>query len=61
VTLGAVIAGFSAPALIDTFGWRSIFIAGGIPRLVIAALLAVGVPGSLRLLVAQRPNDPRTP
>jgi AAHS family 4-hydroxybenzoate transporter-like MFS transporter len=59
VALGAVIAGFVAPVLIDAFGWRAIFIAGGVPPLFIAALLAVGVPESLRLLVAQKPNDPQ--
>jgi MFS transporter, AAHS family, 4-hydroxybenzoate transporter len=59
VALGALIAGFLAPVLIDAFGWRSIFIAGGVLPLVLAALLGVSIPESLRLLVAQRPNDPR--
>jgi AAHS family 4-hydroxybenzoate transporter-like MFS transporter len=59
VALGALIAGFTAPALIAAFGWRSIFLVGGVVPLFIAAALYVWIPESLRLLVAQRPADPR--
>jgi MFS transporter, AAHS family, 4-hydroxybenzoate transporter len=61
VALGALIAGFLAPALIDAFGWRSIFVVGGILPLVVAGVLVVAIPESLRLLVARRPGDPRIP
>ena len=61
VALGALIAGFVAPALIDAFGWRSIFFAGGVLPLAVAVILAVAIPESLRLLVARRPGDPRIP
>jgi AAHS family 4-hydroxybenzoate transporter-like MFS transporter len=61
VALGALIAGFIAPVLIDGFGWRSIFVAGGVLPLVLAIVLALAIPESLRLLVARRPGDPRIP
>jgi MFS transporter, AAHS family, 4-hydroxybenzoate transporter len=61
VALGALIAGFVAPALIDAFGWRSIFFVGGVLPLAIAVILALAIPESLRLLVARRPGDPRIP
>jgi MFS transporter, AAHS family, 4-hydroxybenzoate transporter len=59
IALGAFIAGFSAPALIEVFGWRSIFLVGGILPLLLSGLLLLWIPESLRLLVAQRPNDRR--
>jgi AAHS family 4-hydroxybenzoate transporter-like MFS transporter len=59
VPLGALLAGFTAPLLLDAFGWRSIFVVGGALPLVIAVLLFAFLPESLRLLVAQRPKDPR--
>ena len=61
VALGALIAGFVAPALIDAFGWRSIFFVGGVLPLAVAVILALAIPESLRLLVARRPGDPRIP
>jgi AAHS family 4-hydroxybenzoate transporter-like MFS transporter len=61
VSLGAVIAGFAAPVLIDTFGWRSIFFVGGALPVIVAGILALAVPESLQLLVAKRPGDPRIP
>jgi AAHS family 4-hydroxybenzoate transporter-like MFS transporter len=60
VPLGAVIAGFVAPMLIDAMSWRAIFLAGGLLPLALAVLLFAFVPESVRLLVAQRPKDPRS-
>jgi AAHS family 4-hydroxybenzoate transporter-like MFS transporter len=59
IALGALIAGFVAPALIDAFGWRSIFIVGGVLPILVAGVLVVYIPESVRLLFAQRPEDPR--
>ncbi|SFV07898.1 MFS transporter [Pseudoduganella namucuonensis] len=56
VALGAFSAGFSAPALIGHFGWRSLFIIGGILPLVLGVLLLFALPESLRLLVAGKPG-----
>jgi AAHS family 4-hydroxybenzoate transporter-like MFS transporter len=59
VPLGALIAGLVAPILIDAASWRAIFLAGGILPLVLSVALLAYVPESVRLLVAQRPTDPR--
>jgi len=59
IALGALIAGFLAPTLIEAFGWRSIFIVGGVLPLIVTMLLAVYIPESLRLLVAHRSGDTR--
>ena len=59
VPVGALIAGLIAPMLIEATSWRAIFLVGGILPLCLALLLFAYVPESVRLLVAQRPNDPR--
>lgn len=61
IALGALIAGFAAPPLIDAYGWRAIFMVGGALPLLLALLLLAYIPESIRLLVAQRPSDPRIP
>jgi len=53
VPLGGVLGGYLAPALIAEFGWRSVFVAGGLIPFAICALLVVGLPESLRFLVAR--------
>jgi AAHS family 4-hydroxybenzoate transporter-like MFS transporter len=59
IALGALLAGMTAPALIGAFGWRSIFFVGGAFPLLWSLLLLAFIPESIRLLVAQRPRDPR--
>ncbi len=61
VALGALIAGFVAPPILSALGWHWIFLIGGFIPLVIAFLLLVSVPESVRLLLEKRPNDPRIP
>jgi len=61
IALGALIAGFLAPVLIEAFGWRSIFLVGGILPLLIAVLLVAWIPESIRLLLTSRPDDRRVP
>ena len=53
-TLGAAIAGFVANALIPHFGWRSVFVFGGIVPLVVAAGMFIGLPESLQFLAVRR-------
>ncbi|WP_168454903.1 MFS transporter [Sphingopyxis microcysteis] len=51
--LGGTLAGLLAPFLINNFGWRSVFFAGGIaPAILVFALLAL-LPESARYLTAQ--------
>lgn len=49
-TAGAVAGGFVAAWLIPAYGWRSVFYVGGVAPLVIAGLMALWLPESLRLL-----------
>ncbi len=53
-TAGAAISGFVANALIDAFGWRAVFIFGGIVPFVIAILMFVWLPESLQFLAVRK-------
>jgi MFS transporter, AAHS family, 4-hydroxybenzoate transporter len=49
-SVGAALGGLLAAALIPTFGWRSIFLIGGIAPLIYAPFLARMLPESIRFL-----------
>ena len=51
---GAALGGFVAAWLIPAFGWRSVFLFGGMIPLVIAALMFFGLPESLQFLVIRQ-------
>ena len=53
-TVGAAIGGFVAAWLIPAFGWRSVFIFGGVVPLVIAWLMLWSLPESLQFLAVRR-------
>jgi AAHS family 4-hydroxybenzoate transporter-like MFS transporter len=53
-TVGAAISGFVAAWLIPHYGWRSVFVVGGVLPLVIAAAMAWGLPESLQFLAVRR-------
>jgi AAHS family 4-hydroxybenzoate transporter-like MFS transporter len=53
-TVGAAIGGFVAAWLIPAFGWRSVFIFGGIVPLVIALVMLWALPESLQFLAVRR-------
>ncbi len=53
-TAGGAVAGFVARALIDQWGWQSVFFVGGIIPLVIAVAMFVGLPESLQFLAVRR-------
>jgi AAHS family 4-hydroxybenzoate transporter-like MFS transporter len=59
MAVGAFIAGFTAPAIIETWGWRGIFLVGGVLPLVVSLVLLVFAPESVRFLLARNPDDPR--
>lgn len=61
VAVGALAAGFAAPFLISNFGWKVVFYVGGVLPLLLVILLITSIPESLKLLLAQRPNDKRIP
>lgn len=49
-SLGAALGGFLAAALIPQFGWRSVFVVGGAAPLLLAPVLAMRLPESVRFL-----------
>jgi len=53
ITLGGVLAGAVAAALLPAYGWPSLFLVGGVMPLAIALLLQIGLPESPAFL-AQR-------
>jgi AAHS family 4-hydroxybenzoate transporter-like MFS transporter len=57
-SVGAALGGLLAAALIPQFGWRSVFILGGAAPLLLAPILALKLPESVRFLaLTDRAND----
>jgi AAHS family 4-hydroxybenzoate transporter-like MFS transporter len=48
ISLGAIGAGIAAAQLVEPFGWRSVFLVGGLLPLALAAALARSLPESIR-------------
>ena len=61
VSIGAFTSGYIAPPIIASLGWRGLFTIGGAVPLLVAVLLALALPESLRLLLARQPENPRIP
>ena len=57
--LGAACGGFLAAWMIPQWGWRSVLVAGGCAPIVLAVLIIVLLPESVRFLVARGGNDSR--
>src|SRR5579864_2115889 len=49
-SVGAALGGLLAAALIPQFGWRSVFVVGGIAPLLLVPVLALRLPESVRFL-----------
>jgi AAHS family 4-hydroxybenzoate transporter-like MFS transporter len=49
-SVGAALGGFLAAALIPQFGWRSVFVVGGLAPLLLAPILVRRLPESVRFL-----------
>lgn len=56
-TIGATVGGSIAAALIDAYGWRSVYIAGGIASAVMLPVVWLQLPESMDFLVTKRPKD----
>src|SRR6266404_3709466 len=57
-SVGAALGGFLAAALIPQFGWRAVFVVGGIAPLLLAPILVLRLPESVRFLaLTGRAND----
>lgn len=52
-SLGAAVGGFVAAALIPSFGWESVFVAGGVIPLLIGAVAFFLLPDSIRFLLVR--------
>jgi AAHS family 4-hydroxybenzoate transporter-like MFS transporter len=59
-TLGGFLGGQLIAQILPIFGWQSIFLAGGIPPLLLIGVLMVWLPESPRFLIARRANAPAT-
>jgi AAHS family 4-hydroxybenzoate transporter-like MFS transporter len=53
-TVGAAVGGFVAAWIIPVFGWRSVFVFGGVVPLVIAIVMLVSLPESLQFLAVRK-------
>jgi len=58
-SVGAALGGLIAAALIPAFGWRSIFLIGGIAPLLLVPFLALRLPESVRFLALTGRADAR--
>jgi len=58
-SLGAALGGFLAAGLIPHFGWRSVFIVGGVAPLLLVPMLALKLPESVRFLALTGRADAR--
>ncbi len=56
-SVGAAVGGLIAAALIPALGWRSVFLVGGIAPLLLAPVLAVKLPESVRFLALSGRDD----
>lgn len=54
--LGATLGGFIAAPLLAEYGWRSIFLAGGIATLLMFVVVYLWVPESMQFLIRRRPK-----
>jgi AAHS family 4-hydroxybenzoate transporter-like MFS transporter len=58
-SVGAALGGLLAAALIPQFGWRSVFVVGGVAPLLLAPILALSLPESVRFLALTGRSDDR--
>lgn len=58
-SVGAALGGLLAAALIPKFGWRSVFIVGGVAPLLLVPILALKLPESVRFLALTRRANER--
>jgi AAHS family 4-hydroxybenzoate transporter-like MFS transporter len=58
IPLGGVLAGYLAAGIIPTYGWRALFIAGGVIPIVLAIVLWKVLPESPRYMAGRRERWP---
>jgi AAHS family 4-hydroxybenzoate transporter-like MFS transporter len=60
IGVGVVIAGIASAYIIPAFGWKAQLWAYGIVTLIIAVVIAISLPESLRFAVLRQPDRPST-
>jgi benzoate transport len=58
--IGATIGGTIAALLIATYGWRSVYVFGGMVSLFMIPIVLRGLPESMDFLISKRPKDALT-
>ena len=58
IPLGGVLAGYLAAGIIPTYGWRALFVAGGVVPIVLAVVLWKVLPESPRYMASRRDRWP---
>ena len=58
IPLGGTLAGMTAAQILPRYGWRALFLVGGVVPLVLATLLVKALPESPRFLARQRARWP---
>src|ERR1700710_2873586 len=59
-TIGGFLGGQLCAQILPIFGWQSIFLAGGIPPLLLIPILMAWLPESPRFMIAHRADAPAT-
>src|SRR5258708_9857818 len=59
-TVGGFLGGQLVAQILPIFGWQSIFLAGGLPPLLLIPILMIYLPESPRFLIAHRADAPAT-
>src|SRR4051812_41909790 len=57
-SLGAALGGVAAGFLVPAFGWRSVFVIGGVVPLLLVPVLLAALPESVRFLLLRDASDP---
>jgi AAHS family 4-hydroxybenzoate transporter-like MFS transporter len=58
-TLGSIVGGLVSAQLVPDYGWRAVFVAGGVAPLVLLVLLLIAMPESIRFLGLDPANRAR--
>jgi len=56
-SVGAALGGVAADQLIEKFGWRSVFVVGGLSPLILVLCLVLWLPESIEFLMVHSGND----
>jgi len=59
VGIGASFSSLVAPAILAQWGWRGTFVVCGVAALLLAGVVFVATPESLKFLMSRRPRDPK--